>query len=80
MSFNLWRRLSDDRERLTPLEEHFLLPAFPERRGHARPYRATERGTSILWRQKEEGASGKLEPEPLLGFPQGRQGRARETV
>ena len=56
-------------------EDFFLLFTVSKRREHVMPCKATE-GAPGLGLEAEAGVSGKPGPEPLLEFPQERQGRA----
>lgn len=69
--FNLWRCPSGDMERSRLLNEELI--TFPERRGHAKPCRATQATSG--WQEAGAGGSGEPRPEPLLGFLRERKDR-----
>lgn len=71
----LWRQLSDNMEGLMTLKEDLDYLTVSKIKQQATPHRATWETTSVG--EEAEGARAQPRPEPLSGFPRGRQGRTR---
>lgn len=68
--------INDDIERSLLFKEGFI--TFPKGKEHVTLCRTTEEALDF-GQEVEAGVRGN-KAEPLLGFPQERQGRARETL
>lgn len=76
--FSLWRWLSDDGEKLMLLKVHFLLPACPERRGHAMPH--GPQGEAPVSSGGGSRSKWKAQARAFIGVPRRKARQGKETV